>query len=37
VVEKFVCKIRKIGDDVKRILEEEAAEKQIAKLENRQI
>jgi ATP-dependent RNA helicase DDX27 len=35
VISKFVAKIQRMGDDVKRILEEEAAEKEIAKLENR--
>ena len=35
VVEKFDQKIKRMTGDVKRILEEEAAEKEIAKLENR--
>jgi superfamily II DNA/RNA helicase len=35
VITKFIAKIQRMGDDVKRILEEEAAEKEIAKLENR--
>lgn len=35
VVAKFDTKIKAMSDDVKRILEEESAEKEIAKLENR--
>ena len=35
VVEMFDQKIKRMTGDVKRILEEEAAEKEIAKLENR--
>ena len=35
VVAKFDAKIKSMADDVRRILEEEAAEKEIAKLENR--
>jgi hypothetical protein len=35
IVAKFDEKIKRMSDDVKKILEEEAAEKEIAKLENR--
>ncbi len=35
VITKFIIKIQRLTEDVKRILEEESAEKEIAKLENR--